>query len=295
MGESMTSTAGSASRRTDNRLPDRLRYKDFWDGVGDRFPDLGRARSTADYRLDEERLFQDYLTPLRSARVFKTDLWDEVKNTRILRWAADQGARCYGVDISMPIVLQAHQGFGERSLRAPIADVRQLPFRDGSFDAIYSMGTVEHFDETERAVAEIFRVLRPGGRAVIGVPNRWDPFLRPLMVAIMYRLGLYGYGFEKSYSRKALRRMLEAVGFQVIAESGILFIPGWLRILDLACTTWWPRASRFTGSLSAWFGRLARRFPRLHRHGYLLASFAVRPDSDSIPESLRRSPHHSGQ
>jgi len=258
---------------------ERARYKSFWDAAGDQVPDLGPARSTADYRLDEQRLFRDHLSPLQGTRVFKTDLWDEVKNTRILRWAAEEGARCYGIDISLPIVRQAHSGFGELRLRAPIADVRQLPFRDGSFDAIYSMGTVEHFDETELALSEIFRVLRPGGRAVIGVPNRLDPFLRPLMVAVMYRLGLYGYGFEKSYTRRRLRRMLEHTGFEVFAEDGILFIPGWLRILDLACQTWWRPASRLTGAASALFGKLARRFPTLHRHGYLLASVGIRPDS----------------
>lgn len=261
----------------DHSQRSRSRYKSFWDEVGEEFPDLGAARSTADYRLDEERLFRDYLAPLPGISIFKTDLWDEVKNTRILRWAADQGADCYGIDISLPIVRQARSGFDRKALAAPVADVRHLPFRDGCFDAIYSMGTVEHFDETEQALAEIFRVLRPGGRAVIGVPNRWDPFLRPLMVAIMYRLGLYGYGFEKSYSRKRFREMLQATGFEVVAEDGILFIPGWLRILDLACTTWWPPLSRATGPLSALFGRLARRFPRLHRHGYLLATVGVRP------------------
>jgi len=271
--------ADTETRNPSAKAQERTRYKSFWDGVGDQFPDLGQARSTADYRLDEQRLFRDHLAPLEGTRIFKTDLWDEVKNTRILQWAADQGSRCYGVDISLPIVRQARAGFGDRDLRAPIADIRQLPFRDGSFDAIYSMGTVEHFDETEQAIGEILRVLRPGGRAVIGVPNRWDPFLRPLMVAMMYRVGLYGYGFEKSYSRRSLRRMLERAGFEVVAEDGILFIPGWLRILDLACHTWWRPASRVTGALSAFFGKLARRFPRLHRHGYLIASVGNRPDS----------------
>jgi SAM-dependent methyltransferase len=264
---------------TDPQSGDWSRYKNFWDGVGDNFPDLGQARSTADYRLDEQRLFRDHLAPLEGSRIFKTDLWDEVKNTRILRWAADQDACCYGVDISLPIVRQAHEGFGTRRLRAPVSDVRHLPFREGSFDAIYSMGTVEHFDETDAALSEIFRVLRPGGRAVIGVPNRWDPFLRPLMVAILYRLGLYGYGFEKSYSRKGLRRMMARAGFEVVAEDGILFIPGWLRILDLACHTWFRPASRITGALSAFFGRLARRYPWLHRHGYLIAAVGRRPSS----------------
>jgi len=277
MADPMAVSRHSEAVELDTGKQSRSKYKSFWDEVGEEFPDLGTARSTADYRLDEERLLRDYLAPLAGISIFKTDLWDEVKNTRILRWAADQGADCYGIDISLPIVRQAHAGFDRRALHAPLSDVRHLPFRDGCFDAIYSMGTVEHFDETELALAEIFRVLRPGGRAVIGVPNRWDPFLRPLMVAVMYRLGLYGYGFEKSYTRKEFRQMLETAGFEVVAEDGILFIPGWLRILDLACNTWWPPLSRVTGALAAFFGRLARRFPRLHRHGYLLATVGVRP------------------
>jgi SAM-dependent methyltransferase len=159
-------------------------------------------------------------------------------------------------------------------------DVRTLPFRSGSFDAIYSMGTVEHFDDTDGALREIFRVLRPGGRAVIGVPNRRDPFLRPALVAALYQLGLYDYGFEKSYARPVFRRMLERAGFTVTAETGILFIPGWLRMLDLACHTWLRPLGRLTGALYAPFDRASRRWQGLRRHGYLLATVAVRPAAD---------------
>ena len=48
-----------------------------------------------------------------------------------------------------------------RPLAAAAGDVRELPFCDASFDAIYSMGTIEHFAETERAVSEMARVLSP--------------------------------------------------------------------------------------------------------------------------------------
>ena len=123
-------------------------------------------------------------------------------------------------------------------LQSAVGDVRDLPFRDASFDAIYSMGTIEHFDETERAVEEMARVLKPGGRAIVGVPNRHDPFLRPLFATALQAVGLYGYGYEKSYSRRALRQMLERAGLDVVAETAILFIPGWLRMLDLACHSW---------------------------------------------------------
>jgi SAM-dependent methyltransferase len=208
--------------------------------------------------------------------VLKTDLWDEVKNTRILQWVHAQGATAFGVDISGPTVRQARDAFPDGGLHAAVADVRRLPFRDGSFDAVYSMGTIEHFRESETALREIHRVLRPGGRAVVGVPNRWDPFLRPLVARVLQALGLYGYGDERSFSRRALRRMLESAGFEVVAETAILFVPGWLRMADLAFFCHFPRLAPVTAALLEPFVWLDRHVPAVRRHGYLLASVGVR-------------------
>ncbi len=256
-------------------------YRQFWSDVGAAFPDLAGAVSTAYYFEDEVRLFTDHLPSLTGVRLLKTDLWDEAKNTRILQWAAAQGAEAWGIDLSPPIVQQARANFRrtQQRLASAVSDVRRIPFRDAGFDAIYSMGTVEHFAETDQALAEIFRVLKPGGTAIIGVPNRHDPFLRPLMVAVMYRLGLYGYGYEKSYSRKTWREMLSQAGFSVTAETGILFIPGWLRILDLACHSWCRPLARLTGLAVRPFTWLSRRFPALQRHGYLLVMVAKKPQA----------------
>lgn len=254
------------------------RYRRFWARVGATFPDLGEAVSTVQYRESERRLLEERLSPLEGLRLFKTDLWDEARNTRILNWAAARGAVAFGADLSPATTRSAVAGFAPLRLHAAVGDVRRLPFRDGAFDAVYSMGTIEHFDETEQAAAEIFRILRPGGRAIVGVPNRWDPFLRPLLVAVLYRLGLYGYGYEKSYSRKALRRMLERCGFEVEAETGLLFIPGWLRMADLACHSWLRPLDRLTGALARPFAALERRFAAVRRHGYLLATVVRRPE-----------------
>ena len=255
----------------------RTTYLDFWHRVGDRFPDLAGAVSTRYYADNERRLFDEHFAPLGGLRMLKTDLWDEAKNTRILAWAAAHGVRAYGVDISEPTIRQAQAAFTATPLRAARADVRDLPFRDASFDAIYSMGTIEHFDETERAVAEMARVLKPGGRAIIGVPNRHDPFFRPLFVAALHTVGLYGYGFEKSYSRRSLRRMLERAGLTVVDETAILFIPGYLRMLDLACHTWCRPLSWLTGALVQPFIVLDRHVPAVRRHGYLLATIVTKP------------------
>ena len=187
-----------------------------------------------------------------------------------------QGASVHGVDISEPTVRQARAAFTDGSLRAAAADVRSLPFRDGSFDAIYSMGTIEHFPESETALREMYRVLRPGGRAVVGVPNRWDPFLRPVLARALQTVGLYGYGAERSFSRRSLRRMMESAGFDVVAETAILFIPGWLRMADLALHSYAPPLARLTAAAVKPFAWLDAHVPAVRRHGYLLASVGVR-------------------
>jgi SAM-dependent methyltransferase len=252
-------------------------YRAFWAGVGERFPDLAGAASTSYYAENEQRLFTEHLSPLEGLKILKTDLWDEAKNSRILAWAAARGARAYGIDISPPTLAQARAAFAREPLHAAVADVRALPFGDASFDVIYSMGTIEHFDETEQAVREMARVLQPGGRAIVGVPNRHDPFLRPLLATALQAAGLYGYGYEKSYTRRGLRQMLERAGLVVVAETAILFMPGWLRMLDLACHAWCRPLSAVTGALVRPFVWLDRHVPSVRRHGYLLATVVVKP------------------
>jgi SAM-dependent methyltransferase len=52
------------------------------------------------------------------------------------------------------------------------ADMRQLPMADGSFASVLSVQSLEHVPDPERVLAEVVRVLAPGGRAIFVTPNR---------------------------------------------------------------------------------------------------------------------------
>ncbi len=249
----------------------------FWDDVGANFPSLKGAPSTTYYFECERLLFERFAPKLRDQVVLKTDLWDEAKNTEILRWVAEQGARPAGIDVSLDIVREAARVLRAHRPGFVVGDVRAIPFKEGSVDAVYSMGTIEHFEEYAQAVREIFRVLKPGGTAIVGVPNKLDPFLRPLLVHVLNAMGLYGYGMEKSFTPGALQRLLESAGFRVTTRTGILFMPGWLRMLELWLYT---RNSRLTGLTARpvrFFAWLYRRVPAVRRHGYLTVCVAERP------------------
>src|SRR5687768_11541001 len=81
--------------------------REFWDTVAQEFPSLKGAASTAYYLEGEQRLFTRYVPELAGKRLFKTDLWDEAKNTEILRWAAERGALPFGIDVAGATVSEA--------------------------------------------------------------------------------------------------------------------------------------------------------------------------------------------
>ncbi len=77
-----------------------------------------------------------------------------------------------GVEYSASTVRSAASNFQHPNLRYVQGDARSLPLADASVDAVVSFETIEHFDGQEAFLAEICRVLRPDGHAIISTPDR---------------------------------------------------------------------------------------------------------------------------
>src|SRR3954453_18995437 len=81
---------------------------------------------------------------------------------------ARHGAIVTDVDLSEGHLQHAQENFRLRGLTGRFVhhDAESLPFDDNTFDLVYSNGVIHHTPNTRRAVAEIFRVLKPGGRVI---------------------------------------------------------------------------------------------------------------------------------
>ena len=81
----------------------------------------------------------------------------------LAQWLArDTGAEVVAVDLSPRMVKLAR----ERGVDAEVGDVQALPFVDASFDVAVAAWMLYHVADLDRGVAELARVLRPGGRLV---------------------------------------------------------------------------------------------------------------------------------
>jgi ubiquinone/menaquinone biosynthesis C-methylase UbiE len=89
---------------------------------------------------------------------------------------AGLGVDYTGLDIAaMPVSMMQQRlewlHLGEETARAVRASALDMPFEDASFDMVYAIGSLHHTGDLPRALAEVRRVLRPGGTTVFMVYN----------------------------------------------------------------------------------------------------------------------------
>ena len=82
---------------------------------------------------------------------------------------AKNGANVTGIDLTEAAIELAKQRFDVMKLNGNLltADAENLPFKDNSFDLVYSFGVLHHTPNTQRAINEVHRTLKPGGKAFI--------------------------------------------------------------------------------------------------------------------------------
>lgn len=106
------------------------------------------------------------------------------------------------------------------------ADVLSMPFKEGAFNVIYSEGLLEHFRNFNRFFEEATRVMQKSGILILSVPNKFSfhTFGRFLVSKLMRSWWLYGY--ERSFSKKELRHLLQSSGLRNIEIHGIGLLHG---------------------------------------------------------------------
>ena len=178
---------------------------------------------------------------------------------------ARRGYDTWGTDLSQGMVDYAREHYNRD--RFQVADIEKIPFPDNFFDGIVCLGVMEYLVTDENALREMWRVLKPGGRAVITTPSSVCPFFHMDMA------------FQKvrGVARPVVRFFRYRLRGKPVPPGGGLpvvihrryYRPRWLSLLrsmqleaeDWACHSWgWYSLEKFFNQGA--FCRLSDRFAR---------------------------------
>ena len=145
---------------------------------------------------------------------------------------ARRGRPCVGLDISRSMLARtaarAREHDQQENLRLVQASGLALPFANASLGAGLSLNVLSHIPDAEATLAELARVIRPGGLLAVNFPNAWSPYLPyALGVRLIGRSLLRGVP-TRWYNPPEVRRMLEDAGFEIVRGWGQLHYP-WAR------------------------------------------------------------------
>jgi 2-polyprenyl-3-methyl-5-hydroxy-6-metoxy-1,4-benzoquinol methylase len=108
----------------------------------------------------------------------------------------------------------ARAGRACRGAHLQRASLYQLPFTDGAMDVVLCNHVLEHVPELERALVELFRVVRPNGLLIVGVPNEGCVLARARNQVVQRSLARTT-DHVNFFTAKTLQHALHGAGFQV--------------------------------------------------------------------------------
>jgi|GEM_PF-6302888 len=198
------------------------KLKDVWDAIATTW-----ENSSENYgKTIHKKLLVKFLGDVTNKKILEIGCGDG----RYLKFLQERGAYVIGLDIS-DVALSLAKKRGQ----VIKADARNLPFKSNVFDAVFSFGVVEHFDETQKAINEHQRVTKKDGIIIISVPNIFSPY--NILAALWHikkgtwRMRPASYG--KRFTLKQLKSMLEkSNNTEVIELSGLNIFPIYFSFLN---------------------------------------------------------------
>ncbi len=141
--------------------------------------------------------------------------------------AARRGARVVALDYAADEVIGTQATFAAMVMAGEIdesrcagvlrGDATALPFPDGRFDKVITSEVLEHIPDDVGALAELARVLKPGGVLAATVPTSW-PERVCWRLSDAYHAPVAVGGHVRIYSSTELRAKMRAAGLEVIAS-----------------------------------------------------------------------------
>ncbi|MEO8606889.1 MAG: class I SAM-dependent methyltransferase [Chloroflexota bacterium] len=185
---------------------------------------------------------------------------------------AEKGYRAYGVDISSTFIGQS----GAEAAGYVLGDVNAVPFADGAAALVCSIDSLQYFADPGATLAEMARLLEPGGTLIISCQNNYNPagikkWVMEHLTGKTWSPWLV-HPIENHITYPWLVATLRAQGLEIEYVRGQQFLTAWVSLLPGFIRNWSPWKNKLWRSPARVAARV--RFPRAIEESFL-ARFAM--------------------
>jgi len=177
---------------TESNNTAKQKVHDFWNraSCGEELYLVGSERAAFEAQAEERYRLEPYIREfaqfesLNGLKVLEIGVGLGADHQRF----AEVGAELYGIDLTERAVELTRQRLAQFGLSSSLStgDAERLDFPCLSFDLVYSWGVLHHSPHTQKAIAEVYRVLKHGGTARIMIYHKWS--MVGLMLWLRYAL-----------------------------------------------------------------------------------------------------------
>ena len=156
----------------------------------------------------------DLLKPKQGEIILDAGCGTGIFTTDIL----SSGPQVIGLDISLPMLIQAKEKLKEYPFWIILADMLNLPFPGSSFDKVVSVTALEFVEDAKGAIGELFRITKRGGCIVVATLNSLSPWASRRKAEAKERHTI----FEKAIFRSP-KELLSLASVEGVAKTAIHF------------------------------------------------------------------------
>lgn len=143
--------------------------------------------------------------------------------------AAERGVKITAIDVSEQMLAKTRanlQAAGcSKNVTLALADARATQFAGEQFSLVFSFNVVNHVPHYERVVAEVARILKPGGVFVVGFPSLWSLYLPYASIVNLTQRSIRRGVFTRWPSTPALVRQARGLGLRLERSAGMFHWP----------------------------------------------------------------------
>ncbi|MBN1681446.1 MAG: class I SAM-dependent methyltransferase [Anaerolineae bacterium] len=164
---------------------------------------------------------------------------------RLAAMAAERGLHAYGVDIASAFIGTE----ADNSAAFVVGDMMHVPFENGCAGVVFSIDSLQYAPNPDHALAEMARLLQPGGVLVFSTQNTYNPagFKKFVLEKLTGRTWSpwLAHPIERSITYPWLIKALRRHGFDIEYVRGRQHLIAWVSLLPRLLRTWspWPGKS----------------------------------------------------